>query len=239
MSDSSQLFDAHVSTYRASIERSAGSVRQDLDFFAEAKVHHLRQSAGALGVDLAASSVLDVGCGPGIVDRHLRSAVRSLVGVDVSAGMVAEAARANPGVAYHHADGTTLPFADGHFDVAFACCVVHHVEPSGWDAFLAELLRVVRPGGVAVVIEHNPLNPLTRRMVRTCPFDADAVLARPARIRAGLARANRSPARTDYVMFVPTGGARTRRAERLLRGLPIGAQYAVGVVRDQRRMARR
>ena len=91
-----------------------------------------------------------------------------LAGVDPSEAMIEAARKANPEADYRVADGTELPFEDGSFDLAFAVCVLHHVAPPDRPAFVAELARVTRPGGLTVVFEHNPLNPLTRLAVRRC-----------------------------------------------------------------------
>ena len=61
-----------------------------------------------------------------------------------------------------------MPVPDASVDVVFAICVVHHVPPAHWGAFAAEMARVLRPGGVAAIFEHNPLNPVTRRVVSNC-----------------------------------------------------------------------
>ena len=59
---------------------------------------------------------------------------------------------------------------------------------AGVDVVIAEMARVTRPGGMVAIIEHNPLNPVTRHIVSRCPFDRDAVLLRcgtGARLLAG------------------------------------------------------
>src|SRR5262249_59211928 len=91
--------------------------------------------------------------------------------------MVERATERNPWAIYSAYDtGEPLPYDEGSFDVAFAICVFHHVPPLERPALTAEMARVTRPGGLVAIFEHNPWNPLTRKAVRDCPFDEDAVL---------------------------------------------------------------
>jgi SAM-dependent methyltransferase len=104
---------------------------------------------------------------------------------------------------------------------------MHHVPPAQWPAFAAEMKRVVRPGGLAVVFEHNPFNPLTRRVVSNCEFDADAVLLRPKQTRALLADAGFRDLQSRSILSVPSFGKGTRAVDLALGRLPLGAQYFV------------
>ncbi|MFE0459189.1 class I SAM-dependent methyltransferase [Kitasatospora sp. NPDC058965] len=111
-------------------------------------------TAGALldaaGVG-AGTRVLDVGTGPGTVAAAATARGAEVVAVDAEPGMVALAAANAPGAQVRQAVLPELPFADGAFDAVVANFVVNHVEDP-WAA-LAELRRVVRPGGrVAVTI---------------------------------------------------------------------------------------
>jgi SAM-dependent methyltransferase len=222
-----KLFDRYAADYRRLVEESVGFAGRKLDFFTRAKVFHLRHLAHRLARPLATCSVLDVGCGVGLTGHYLRPHVGALSGVDVSPAMVAAASARNPDIDYQAYDGSTLPFGPSSFDLTFAICVLHHVEPADWDHFLAEMWRVTRPGGLAVIVEHNPLNPLTRRSVDQCPFDDDAVLVPVRRARQGLRRAGAPTTGRRYIMFCPIGGDRTRLAEGSLGWLPAGAQYLV------------
>ena len=85
-------------------------------------------------------------------------------------------ARTIPGIAYTAYSAPSLTYADGDIRPRIRGCVAHHVPPEHVASFFAEMRRVVRPGGIVSVIEHNPFNPLTRLAVLRCPFDADAVL---------------------------------------------------------------
>ena len=84
----------------------------------------------------------------------------------------------------------------------------------------------MRPGGAVAVIEHNPLNPLTRLAVLRCPFDEDAVLLRSATTRRLMRGAGFSKIATEFLLLLPTANPVARRIEHLMSSLPVGAQYA-------------
>jgi SAM-dependent methyltransferase len=219
-------FDRYESEYEELVQRSIGWSGADHAFFLEAKAYHLLRLVHRHVGNPAAARVVDVGCGVGAMHRFL-GGVDSLHGVDVSAASVERARRENPGVEYTVADVTALPYQDGAFEVAFASGLVHHLPPDRRDAALAEMRRIVRPGGLVVVFEHNPLNPLTRLAVARCPFDEDAVLLGPRELRSRLLRVGLRPVEERYILFFPRRGRALRRAEDLLRRLPLGAQYYV------------
>ena len=168
-------------------------------------------------------SALDIGCGPGLFDRHLGSSFE-LHGVDVSPAMVERAREVNPEASYRVYDGRQLPYGNGELDVVFAVCVLHHVEPPDRPALLAEMARVTRPGGLVLVFEHNPLNPLTRRVVRDCAFDEGVQLLGRRELERLYRGADLTLLGTEYLLFFPW---RMDAVERRLTWLPLGAQYVV------------
>jgi hypothetical protein len=87
------------------------------------------------------------------------------------------------------------------------------------------MARVTRPGGLVCIIEHNPLNPMTRLAVNRCPFDEDAVLLRSRKCEALLARAGAANIQTSFFLLLPTKMRLARRFETVLGALPFGAQY--------------
>lgn len=96
-------------------------------------------------------SVLDVGCGTGIVARRAALQVGSdgtVVGVDVNEGMLAVARSTSadlPGIEWRQGDATDLPFVEGAFDVVFCQQVLQFVPAPG--AALREMYRVLTPDG--------------------------------------------------------------------------------------------
>ena len=100
-------------------------------------------------------SIIDVGCGPGFYASELLEQVGPqgrVVGVDTSAPMLAAAARRCEGrgrAEFHQAPATALPVASASFDRALSVQVMEYVADV--PAALAEIHRVLRPGGRAVV----------------------------------------------------------------------------------------
>jgi demethylmenaquinone methyltransferase/2-methoxy-6-polyprenyl-1,4-benzoquinol methylase len=95
--------------------------------------------------------VLDVATGTGMVARELvRQKGCTVVGVDQSPEMLAEARRAN-GVELVEASADHLPFADGEFDALTFTYLMRYVDDPA--ATLSELVRVVRPGGTIAGLE--------------------------------------------------------------------------------------
>jgi SAM-dependent methyltransferase len=120
-----------------------------------------------------------------------------------------------------------FPLADRTFDLAFTSCVFHHISGNEHRRWLEELLRVTRPGGLLVVFEHNPWNPLTTRAVRTCPFDVNAELVSARALRSSIRAAGWIVRETAYRIFFPRGLSALRPLERYLQKVPVGAQYRI------------
>ena len=104
-------------------------------------------------VEAGPRRVLDAGCGRGnIAERIARESDAAVVGIDQSERMV-ELTRAR-GVDAVVGDVRALPFEDGEFDCALAAWMLFHVPDV--DAALAELARVLRPGGRLVAVTNGP-----------------------------------------------------------------------------------
>ena len=103
---------------------------------------------------LPGRSVLDVGCGDGLLALELAGRGAHVVGVDASQRMIAAARRRAAGrldVSFHVARAEDLPFRTAEFDIALAVTMLCFVEDA--SVALKEMARVVKPGGRLVVGE--------------------------------------------------------------------------------------
>jgi len=223
-------FDGYAASYDEAVNQSLAFLGVKVDYFTRVKAAYLLDLLQEHFGRTDAVDLLDIGCGVGNYHALIGDRVGALSGVDPSGACLDQASRRNPAVDYTQYDGMRLPFADGQFDAAVTICVMHHVPPAQWPTFAAEMKRVVRPGGLAVVFEHNPLNPLTRRVVSNCAFDEDAVLLKRGRTHALLADAGFGEVRSRAILSIPSMGRLSRRLDRAIGYIGMGAQYFVRAV---------
>lgn len=138
----------------------------DYDSFAEAytaenetnlvNAYYERPAMLVLAGDVAGRRILDAGCGSGPLFAALRDRGAIVSGFDASAGML-ELARRRLG---DDADlrvvdlGGPLPYPDDTFDDVVASLVLHYLED--WGPALAELRRVLKPGGRLIASVDHP-----------------------------------------------------------------------------------
>ncbi|GAP65927.1 methyltransferase [Mizugakiibacter sediminis] len=151
-----------------------------------------------LDFDLRDRDVLEIGCGTGKNTVWLAERARSVVAMDFSAGMLAQARRriAAPHVRFvHHDVREPWPVADGSADFAIGNLVLEHVE--ALDGVFAETARALRDGGECYFCELHPyrqllgkqarfVHPETGETVRVAAFPHDVSDYVNAAIRAGL-----------------------------------------------------
>jgi SAM-dependent methyltransferase len=220
-----ELFDSYDKSYGAVVQSSIDFSGLPHSFFMTAKADVLRELIATRLGDVHKPAALDVGCGVGAFHPFLRGMCRRLCGTDVSEASVAQARHDNPGVEYETYDGDILTYGRATFDLATAICVMHHVPPKKWLAFLREIRRVVRPGGLVCIFEHNPFNPLTRLAVSRCEFDRDAVLLRAGQTQRLMSDAGLRDVETKYFLLLPSARASMRSIEQVFERIPLGAQY--------------
>lgn len=213
-------FDQFADRYDEMLVGQHSFFARERGFFHASKISHLRALAGP-----DVSSVLDFGCGIGGALPYLRQAFpdADVWGCDPSEESLREARAACPWAQFMELDQQL----DHRFDVIYVACVMHHIPPAQWSETLRKAASILAPGGIIAVFEHNPRNPVTRWLVRRCPFDADAVLLRRRELLALFERAGLLVKQSEYFLIFPEALSWCARFEHLLGRLPIGGQYFV------------
>ncbi len=129
------------------------------DLLLRRRVGHLARAAS--GCEGESPLGLDLGCGLGRQRQAMRDRGFRVLGVDPAFGLLRQGGTGDGGAAAGSA--LTLPFRDAAFDFVYTVGVLHHVgDPPAQARAVAEIRRVLRPGGRLIVQESNPRNPLFR-----------------------------------------------------------------------------
>jgi ubiquinone/menaquinone biosynthesis C-methylase UbiE len=225
-------FDQFADDYGALHERSIAFSGCEPEYFAAYKIDlaatYFRQFCGN------DDSILDFGCGTGVSVPHIR---RHLSGTKLICADVSSASleilhrRFGEETICSLIDTDRLDLPSNSVGMVFSACVFHHIQPEQQLLWLRELYRVTRPGGIIVVFEHNPLNPLTRYAVSRCIFDKNAVLLRPRNLAGLVRKAGWTVRHMRYHVFFPGFLSALSPLEARLGWLALGGQYSVCAVK--------
>ena len=177
------------------------------------------------GMDPARSKWLDVGCGQGslleVAGKHFSQAS----GCDPSGSMLSSCASFS---VREQTSPVALPYEDSSMDFVTSVCVYHHVHGNDRTLLTKEIRRVLAPGGLYCIVEHNPWNPVTRTIVGRCAVDVDAeLLAAPNAARL-MKNGGFDLLRTSYFLYLPEQlFGHLAAIESTLERVPLGGQYAL------------
>lgn len=160
--------------------------------------------AGAGAGTSSFTAVLDFGCGSGRVLPWMAAQLgaRRCAGCDVDAEAVAWAGRHHPGLELVASRSEPpLPWPAGSFDLIYSISVFSHLDEPGQDRWLAELARLLGPGGRAVLTVHgaHAFDQFRHRRVRTAWCAPESF--------------ERGPLGTDEFLFVPYERSRWNRTD--------------------------
>jgi SAM-dependent methyltransferase len=218
-------FDQFAANYKSVLDRSVALGGESSEYFTQYKAAYIDHLLGA-----APAKILDFGCGVGTLSAALaqRRPRDTIHGYDVSAASLDQVA---PELRSRGLFTSELDELHRDYGLIVLSNVMHHIPPPERQATIADLSARLAAHGRLLIIEHNPLNPLTRWVVAHCEFDDEAVLLWPGEVRNYLAAADLRAPRRDYMLFFPRALSALRGLEKSLRWLPLGAQYAVSAGR--------
>lgn len=222
-------FDKFADNYNKKHDECVGAVSgTDRDYFSEYKIKILQQKKA-----LNKNGVwLDLGCGDGNTAKYVNEYFPGYEyhGIDVSKKSI-EVAKEKHDCrgSFWVYDGVHIEKGDNTYDVIYIATVLHHVPPEQWKTLLAECRRVLKPDGKLVIFEHNPWNPVTRKIVKDCVFDKDAVLLSSKTCVKLLSEIGYHNISKNYSVFFPRKGVFNLlvNLEKCLTWCPLGGQYYV------------
>ena len=208
------------------LERGVSLSGENKAYFAKARVDWLKTRLAARGA--STRTILDYGCGTGSAVPFLCDAFEpdGVLGIDVSIESlrVARERHGSPTVRFMRpADYSPRE----QIDLVFTNGTFHHIPPRERAKAVQYLQRAIVRGGHLALWENNPWNPGTRLVMRRIPFDRDAVMLSAGGAGRLLRRHGFEVCARDFLFVFPRALRRLRPLERVLAGLPLGAQCLV------------
>jgi trans-aconitate methyltransferase len=216
-------FDDFAEDYDELLKKQLSFFDSRVDYFAEHKISIVRNL-----IKHSPVRVLEFGCGVGNNIRHLVSYFpeAQISGCDISIKSLDMAAKRNPTAHLFPVPDETIP-RDSKADLIFIANVFHHIPPDKRYATAQIVKGLLAREGELFIFEHNPLNPVTRHLVNTCPLDAEAKLLKPKELISLLNHVGFTITRKHYILFFPSFLSILRPLERYLAFLALGGQYVI------------
>lgn len=217
-------FDKYASDYDRIMKEDLEFFGEENSYFAEYKIKIIKETFTGTPV-----KVLDYGCGIG---RNLPFYFQyfpeaQIYGCDISEKSLEIAKESNPQAEFFPITGENVQKQFQEFDIVSISCVFHHIEPSLRKGTIEYIYSMLKPGGSLYIFEHNPLNPVTRKIVKDCIWDEDAILLP---VKESLDLIEYSGLKTDkkrYTLFFPAFLKIFRPLEKLFGFIPMGGQYYI------------
>ena len=221
-----ESFDSYSKNYNKLLDEAIRPTGYDADALISAKLHKLKTLFPTLSQK--SFQLLDFGCGVGNLFGHLKEFFPNTVytGVDLSKDSLKKARSRFPANT-NFQEYDSLEWGNLKYDLIFSAGVFHHIPHTDHTKIINKLYSLLNSGGKLVIWEHNPLNPVTQKIVKDCPFDKDAVLIPSKTLREQFNGVPLSNVQVIYTTFFPKFLSFLNFLDPYLGWLPIGGQYLI------------
>lgn len=210
-------FDNYADNYNEHINKSFGSLENNLDYYHIKKSEILKMELG-----YQPKKILDLGCGVGTMLKLLSKQFPDSIFYAQD-----ESPKSMDYIKKNHPNVNCLSDlnTEEKFDLIFLSNVIHHVKSSERDDLFKKIHNLLNPEGKLFIFEHNPYNPLTLKLVANCEFDADAELIKKKDLIKICKRNDLKIFKSGYIHFFPSKLGFLFKIENYLKWLFLGAQY--------------
>lgn len=223
-------FDEHAHIYEEILGKDLKFFTEESGYLAEYKIKIVKETLGTN----TPLNILEYGCGIGMnikyFSKHFPNA--KITGCDISIKSLEVANERNdPDVDFFLINEENISKHLNSFDLIFVSCVFHHIQPPQRRHSIENIFNLMKDNGLFYFFEHNPYNPVTRRIVNTCIWDTDAILLFPKESMNLISKAGFKPETKRYTLFFPAFLKFLRFTEKFLYFLPVGGQYYIKAIK--------
>lgn len=217
-------FDQYASDYDRIMKEDLEFFGEENSYFAEYKIKIIKDTFLEIP-----HKILDYGCGIGrnIPFYHKFFPEAEIYGCDISEKSLEIAQKDNPQAKFFLISEENIQKQFEEFDIVSISCVFHHIEPSLRNGTIEFIHQLLRPKGSVYIFEHNPINPVTRKIVRDCVWDEDAILLPAKESETLINHTGMKIEKKRYTIFFPAFLKFLRPMEKLLGFIPLGGQYYI------------
>ena len=220
-------FDELAASYGDELKQSLGAFgNRDVSMFASYKIKIVASKLSRLPTE-----ILEFGCGAGRNIPFLRDYFpeSNIYACDISDKSLEVARKLDDSARFDRIDypDDLLRIYKNTFDCIFISNVFHHIPFEEHSYWLDVLYKLLSPNGSIFIFEHNPYNPLTKRIFNNSAIDKGAAMLSPSYCYGLLRKKPFSALRRNYTFFFLHRNRFFEYVERLLVWLPFGAQYYV------------
>jgi len=217
-------FDKHAENYEKVLSEDLEIFGEESGYFADYKIKIVSEN-----LNYKPLRILDFGCGIGRNIKYFKKYFQDseITGCDISAKSIEIAKKNNPDVKFFLLNNINIKENESRYDLIFTSCVFHHIEPGLRPESMNGIKSMIKKNGSFFIFEHNPYNPVTRKVVKDCIWDADAILLTKKETLNLTEQTGFTVKQKKYTLFFPAFLKIFRFMEKYIGFLPFGGQYYV------------
>jgi len=219
-----KIFDDHSKTYVNSTAKLLKFFTSDYSYIHLIKVRLLKKNCEK------PKTILDLGCGVGLYLNHLKKEYENsqIFATDPSIKSLEIAKKNYEGINF-------IQFKEIEkysFDLIMVNGVFHHIEPENRQKEFNKIYKILKKDGTVFLTEHNPYNPVTRKIVSNCEYDEDAELITMKNMKKIISHSNLDIENSGYFLYFPYFLRILNPIEKILKKLPLGGQYFISAKKN-------
>ncbi len=216
-------FDQFATQYRQEQTKYLSPTGENSHYFAKLKAEKLKMWATNYKLHNPAY-ILDFGCGDGIMSYEVKKLfpLSHIIGVDPSIESIHLAKENAPDCTFYELGESLELFKMNMFDIIYCAGVFHHIPFEKHNNCIKELYRILKPGGILILFELNPLNPGTQYIFNGHPMEKNAKMLTPWYAKK---ITNDFYKETIFYCFFPKFLKKLRLIEKWLTKIPFGGLY--------------
>ncbi len=223
-------FDLYIKGYRDEIDKNLIRFSgESSNFFADYKALKLKEWLPEYGNK--SPLIADFGCGDGLMASYIANYFpqAKIHGIDPSPESIKVAQQKYPHFHFtiNSDQKSDLDFDDNYFDIIYSAGTFHHIPFKYHEGYIQEIHRILKPNGIFILYELNPLNPLTSLIFRLSPIEVNAKMLNPwyaYRLLKNYGKLTRK-----FNFFFPKFLSFLRPIEKYMTKIPCGGLYAIMV----------